>query len=263
MTLPVTGAAAALTEPVDLVPRSWVGYLTLASVGLWAAFLGPIQVLLPLQAEDLAPSHKELVFGVVTGLGAAVAVVASWQCGAWSDRTTSRFGRRVPWVLGGALFAAASLVLLSWAPNVVMMALAWCLAQFGLTAMLAAVTAAVPDQVPVPQRGAVGGWLGVAQTVGLVGGVAIASAFGGVKAGYIATALLLLIFAVPYLLRSRDHRITADMVTRQQSAVIRRFVQTVRDNPDFGWAWLTRFLVNLGNFLGTLYLLFFLDDAVG
>lgn len=261
--LPVAGTSAALSEPVDPVPRSWVATLTLASVGLWAAFLGPIQVLLALQAEELAPNHKELVFGLVTGLGAAVAVVASWQCGAWSDRTTSRFGRRVPWVLGGAVFGAASLVLLAWAPNVALMVVGWCLAQVGLNAMLAAITAAVPDQVPVPQRGAVGGWLGVAQTVGLVGGVAVASAFGGIKAGYIATAILLVVLAVPYLLRSGDHRITADMVTPKQSDVFARFVATVRANPDFGWAWLTRFLVNLGNFLGTLYLLFFLDDAVG
>src|SRR5262245_3562471 len=129
--LPAAGIHMALTEPTDRVPRSWIGVLTLASVGLWAAFLGPIQVLLPLQAEALAPHHKEAVFGVVTGLGAAVSVVASWQCGAWSDRTTSRFGRRVPWVLGGALFGAASLLLLAWAPNVATMLIGWCLAQAG------------------------------------------------------------------------------------------------------------------------------------
>lgn len=255
---------AALTEPTDPVPRSWIAVLTVASIGLWAAFLGPIQVLLPLQAEDLSPDHKEVVFGVVTGIGAAVSVWASWQCGAWSDRTTSRLGRRVPWVLGGALFGGASLVLLSWAPNVAVMLLGWCLAQFGLNAMLAAVTAAVPDQVPIPQRGAVGGWLGVAQTVGLVGGVAVASAVGAVAAGYLTTAALLVLLAVPYLLHSRDHAITAEMVAaRPKSDVLRRFVRTVKENPDFGWAWLTRFLVNLGNFLGTLYLLYFLDDAVG
>ncbi|HWG02011.1 MAG TPA: MFS transporter, partial [Trebonia sp.] len=34
-----------------------------------------------------------------------------------------------------------------------------------------------------------------------------------------------------------------------------------RQYPDFGWAWLTHFLVNLGNDLGTLYLLYFLADG--
>ena len=32
--------------------------------------------------------------------------------------------------------------------------------------------------------------------------------------------------------------------------------------PDFAWAWLTRLLVSTGNHMVTLYLLFFLSDAV-
>ena len=35
-----------------------------------------------------------------------------------------------------------------------------------------------------------------------------------------------------------------------------------RQYPDFGWAWLTRFLASLAIAMGTLYLLYFLRDAV-
>ena len=35
-----------------------------------------------------------------------------------------------------------------------------------------------------------------------------------------------------------------------------------RAYPDFGWAWLTRFLASLSIAMGTLYLLYFLRDAV-
>jgi len=35
-----------------------------------------------------------------------------------------------------------------------------------------------------------------------------------------------------------------------------------RQYPDFGWAWLTRFLTSLAIAMGTLYLLYFLRDAV-
>ena len=56
------------------------------------------------------------------------------------------------------------------------MAVAWCGVQATLNAMLAAVTATVPDQVPVHTRGRVGGILAVAQTLGVVGGTGIASA---------------------------------------------------------------------------------------
>jgi MFS family permease len=43
---------------------------------------------------------------------------------------------------------------------------------------------------------------------------------------------------------------------------LRGFWVSPRLHPDFGWAWLTRFLVQLGNALGLVYLYYFLDDAV-
>ena len=36
-----------------------------------------------------------------------------------------------------------------------------------------------------------------------------------------------------------------------------------RQHPDFGWAWAARFLVQLGNAMATVYLLFFLKDRIG
>ena len=44
--------------------------------------------------------------------------------------------------------------------------------------------------------------------------------------------------------------------------ISRSFRFSPRQNPDFAWAWATRFLVQLGNALGTLYLLYFLRDKV-
>ncbi len=259
---PVPGAA--LAEPLRSPPARWVVALSLASIGLWAGFFGPIQVLLAQQAEAIDADHKAFVFSLVTGLGAFVSVVCNPLFGAFSDRTTLRQGRRLPWVAGGALGGAAALLLLAVADSVAVMALGWCLAQASLNAMLAAVTATVPDQVPVDRRGLVGGILAVAQTVGVVGGVGIASATGSIAAGYVATAAVLLVLAVPYCLDSRDIALPREL--RPEFAwgtFLRSFWVSPREHPDFAGAWLTRMLVNLGNALGTLYLLFYLDDAVG
>jgi MFS family permease len=131
--------------------------------------------------------------------------------------------------------------------------------------MLAAITATIPDQVPVSQRGVVGGWVAVAQTLGVVGGVGIATVTGGVAAGFVATAAAVVVLAVPFVLRSGD----VPLAPRQQRPAFSLrelaagFWVDPRLHPDFGWAWLTRFLVNLGNALGTLYLFFYLQDAVG
>jgi MFS family permease len=255
---------AVLHDPEAPVRRGWVASMTLASIGLWAGFFGPIQVLLAEQAAEMVPEHKAAVLGVVTGLGALVSVVANPLFGALSDRTTSRLGRRLPWVAGGAVGGAASLLVLAWAPNVAVMALGWCLAQAALNAMLAALTAAVPDQVPLRQRGVVGGWVGLAQTMGIVAGSGIAAAAGGIAAGYAAIAAALLLLSVPYVLRSHDLRVPHGWVTPiTVREFVRRFWISPRQHPDFAWAWVTRFLVNLGNAMGTLYLLFYLKDAVG
>jgi MFS family permease len=257
------GAVSALAEPVESVSRRWVASVTLAGVGLWAGFFGPIQVLLAQQAAVVSPDHKEFVFGVVTGAGSAVSVVANPLFGALSDRTTSRFGRRVPWVVGGALLGAVALVLLATARSVPTLVLGWSLAQASLNAMFAALTATVPDLVPVRERGAVGGWVAVSQTLGIVGGVGIATATGGIAAGYYATAAAVVVLAMPYVLGSRDLPLPPSLRPAfSVRELVGSFWISPSRHPDFAWAWLTRFLVNLGNSLGTLLLYFYLQDAV-
>jgi MFS family permease len=255
---------AALREPVLIPPARWVAFLTLASIGLWAGFFGPIQVLLAQQAEAIDPVNKKEILSLVLGLGALTSVVCNPVFGAFSDRTTLRMGRRLPWIAGGALGGALSLAVLSVADTVVVMAVGWCGVQATLNAMLAAVTATVPDQVPVGRRGRVGGILAIAQTAGVVGGTGIASATGSIAAGYLTTAAVLVVLAIPYCLGSRDHPLPREL---RDPFDVRRFARSFwispRAYPDFAWAWLTRFLVNLGNAVGLLYLLYFMQDVVG
>jgi MFS family permease len=201
---------------------------------------------------------------VVTGAGAFVSTVLNPVWGAFSDRTVLRIGRRLPWVLGGLVAGVVAMVLLSQATTVVAMVAAWCLAQGALNAMLAAITATVPDQVPVRQRGAVGGWLAIAQTVGVVLGSGIATATGSIAAGYLTTAGLLVVLALPYCVDSRD--LAFDRDDREPfdlGRFARSFWVSPRRHPDFAWAWVTRFLMNVANALLLLYLLYYLQDAVG
>ncbi len=248
----------ALAEPTEKVPARWTALLSLAGLGLFTAFYGPIQVLLGKQAQELAPENKELALGLVVGLGAAISMVSNPLFGAISDRTTWRLGRRLPWTAIGAAGGAVSLVVLAVAPNIAVMALGWCLAQLTLNAMLAALVAAVPDQVPHAQRGMVGGWFGVGQTLGIVVGSGLAAAVGGLTAGYLVCAAFLVVATVPYLGLRRDTVIEA-----RPPFDWRGFWISPRRFPDFGWAWLTRFLMNLGNSIAIVYLLYFLQDAVG
>ncbi|WP_322869743.1 MFS transporter [Streptomyces goshikiensis] len=259
----MTGAREAAAPASTGVGGGWVSALSLANLGVWVGWFGPLQLLLARQAEYLAPEHKTSTLALVTGVGAAVSMVANPVFGALSDRTTARVGRRVPWVVAGVAGGAAGLLLLSRAASVTAVIAGWCLVQLALNAAFAALTAAVPDQVPRRQRGLVGGWLGVSQVGGILVGTALATAAGGITAGYLACAAFSVLAAVPYVLMRRDVRLSpADRPALRWRTFLTGFWIDPRRHPDFGWAWLTRFLMNLSYSISTMYLLYYLTDAV-
>ncbi|MFD4925108.1 MFS transporter [Streptomyces goshikiensis] len=259
----MTGAREAAAPAATGVGGGWVSALSLANLGVWVGWFGPLQLLLARQAEYLAPEHKTSTLALVTGVGAAVSMVANPVFGALSDRTTARVGRRVPWVVAGVAGGAAGLLLLSRAASVTAVIAGWCLVQLALNAAFAALTAAVPDQVPRRQRGLVGGWLGVSQVGGILVGTALATAAGGITAGYLACAAFSVLAAVPYVLMRRDVRLSpADRPALRWRTFLTGFWIDPRRHPDFGWAWLTRFLMNLSYSISTMYLLYYLTDAV-
>ena len=243
------------------VRAPWVSLLAVANLAVFAAFFGPLQVLLAQQAEELSPGSKEATLGLVTGVGAFVAMVANPVLGACSDRTRGRFGRRRPWVALGALVSAGGLALLSGSQLVGLMVLGWALVQLGANGSLAAIMAAIPDRVPRRQRGVVGGTVALAQTVGALLGVGIASLTGSWSVGYVAVAGFVLLASLPYVLGGRDDPITS-VPAFTWGSFLRGFWVSPREHPDFAWAWVVRFLVQLGNALGLVYLYYFLQDRV-
>jgi MFS family permease len=251
-------------EPVTRVGRRWIALIALANLGLYLGYFGPLEVLLPNQVQAIAGSaHKVAVLGVVTGIGAAVAMISNPVAGALSDRTTSRFGRRHPWTVCGALAGAAALILLAGQHTIAGLVVGWCLAQAGLNAMQASVTAGVPDHVPVEQRGLVSGWIGLPQTVGVVLAVALVTLVVTGNSGYVLIAVLVVACALPFALTTPDARLSrADRPPFGWRVFARSFWVSPRRHPDFAWAWLTRFAVNLGNAMAILYLLYFLRDRI-
>ncbi|RKN19003.1 MFS transporter [Micromonospora musae] len=260
---------AALAEPTTPVRRGWIALVFAANLGVWMAFFTPIQVLLPQQVERISPDGKEEMLALVTGLGAVAAVLANPLAGALSDRTCLRlggreFGRRHVWTAGGAVLGALALLLLAQQRTVLGVTLGWVAAQVCFNAMLASLTAAVPDRVPVAQRGGVSGWVGIPQALGLVvGAVLVTAVVTDNAAGYAAIALAMLVLALPFALFTADDPLprTHRPALRWRALFASMWVSP-RRHPDFAWAWFTRFLVQTGNALGTLYLLYFLTDGV-
>ncbi|HZE37270.1 MAG TPA: MFS transporter [Stackebrandtia sp.] len=254
----------ALAEPRDKVGPVWIGGITAAVLGVYMSFYTPIQVLLPLQLAHIDPSTKVATFGWVSGAGALVSVFANPIAGALSDRTTGRLGRRHPWTLGGLILGAIALAFLGVQTTVLGVAIGWCVAQAALNGAYASLNAAVPDHVPVRQRAMVSGWMGFPQALGLVMGAAIVTMLvTGMASGYLAIGIMTVALGLPFVLTTPDPplpRSAAPAVSWRK--ILAGLWISPRRHPDFAWAWITRFLIMLGNATGTLYLLFFLQDAV-
>ncbi|MFF1876164.1 MFS transporter, partial [Kitasatospora herbaricolor] len=111
-----TTLPAVYAEPTRKVTGRWIAFFAIAWLGIWMAQLAPIQKLLPDQVTAQLKStywvDNVVAFGIISGISGVCAIVAYPLTGALSDRTTSRFGRRRPWIAIGAVVFAVSLVLL-------------------------------------------------------------------------------------------------------------------------------------------------------
>lgn len=255
-------------EPKRAVSGGWIALFAIAWLGVWMAQLTPIQLLLPAQVEAQLSAtswiDKVVAFGIVSGIAGVFAFLAFPLTGALSDRTTSRFGRRRPWILGGAVLFAAALILLGVQQSLVGIGIFWSLALIGFCVSTAALTAVISDQVPVGQRGFVSGFISAPQATGTILGVLLVVVLAlSQVVGYTLVAVLLVLLVLPFVLRIPD----AVLPRSARSPLTLRALASglwisPRQYPDFGWTLTSRILVNFGNAFGTSLLLYFLQDGL-
>ncbi|WP_239437146.1 MFS transporter [Arthrobacter alpinus] len=261
----VSSASAAIAAlPTRRVGGRWVTFFALSWFGVWIAQLTPVQLLLPLQLEELLATtdwiQNVLGFGTISGIAGAFALVAYPLTGALSDRTTSRFGRRRPWIAAGTAGFAVSLLFLGFQHSLVGIGVCWVAAGIFFCVLTAALTAAISDQVPVNQRGYVSGWISAPQAMGIIAGLVLVTTLGlGTFGGYALMAALLVILVLPFLLLIPDAVLPRGVVSPLTwRSLLEGMWISPRAFPDFGWTLLSRVLVNLGNAFGTSLLLYFL-----
>jgi len=101
------------------------------------------------------------------------------------------------------------------------------------------------------------------QIIGVVLAVALVSEVVTGNGGYTLMAVLVVACALPFVLTTPDPPLArADRPAFAWRAFLASFWLSPRQYPDFGWAWLTRFTISLGNAMAILYLLYFLRDRI-
>jgi len=213
---------------------------------------------------ELAPDRKESVLSLALGLGALISLVVNPIAGLLSDRTTSRFGMRRPWILGGLVVGTFGLYLIA-SGGVAMVVVGWCVTQFGFNFLIPTLLAVLPDQVPERQHGRVSGILNAGFPVGVVAGVFTAQAVSpNMLAMFMVPGAVAAVLVVLFTLRLNDRRLSPDAVAPLDwKGFFGGFWISPRAAPDFVWAWLSRFLLFMG--LATLlsYQVFYLLEKVG
>jgi MFS family permease len=238
--------------------------MPIALVGLFVALLPPVIVSLALKVNEIAADNTAGVLSLALGLGALMALLMNPLAGRLSDRTRGRFGMRRPWIIGGIVAGYLSLILLTQAGDVFSLVLAWMLVQLSFNAAIAALLAIMADSVRPKNRGRVAAAVGVAQNGSLVIGVFIVQLFDATTPQVLVPGAVGCAVVITFALTFKDRVLTEKPATAfGVKDFFGSFVFDPRKNPDFGWAWLMRFLLTAAAVTATNYLALYLINNLG
>ena len=258
-------AVARLTAEPNKVSGWFIFRYTAAMAGLFAALLTPVIIGLSLKLLALDSANATTNLALVAGVGAFLAMAANPFFGRLSDRTVGRFGMRRPWLLAGSVVGLGGLAIIAVGNDIPTILVGWCIAQIAFNGTLATLSAVIADQVPKKQRGTVSGFLGIAQGVGILIGVALAQLFtGNMFLLFIVPGIVGLVLIFLFALTFKDRVLTKHS---KEPYDFRLFIKSFWTNPfkypSFGWAWLSRFSILLALSFVTTYQTFYLLKQVG
>ena len=263
-------AAPDTTQPAArerLAPdlRRLIGFIAPVNIAIYLVVGAIPGVLLPLQVQGIDEANKAANLALITGIGAIAAMIASPIAGLISDRTRSRFGRRAPWLFGGAIISGLMLTGMGLANGVIQLVIAWAVVQVALNFVISPLTALMPDRVPSAARGLFATLVGVGMMFGSLGGQVLGSAFAeNIRAAYLVLPGIMIVAITLFVVFVREPS-SLDRVNQPFNLhlFLKTFWVSPRKHPDFAWGFLGRILLFTGYFTVTGYQLYILQDYIG
>ncbi len=239
--------------------------LALVNIALFAAYSGVLSVLLPQHVATLAPEDKVASLALITSVSFGFTALAQPLFGALSDRTRSRWGSRLPWMVACAIAGGAALVVMGGVQSIALLVILWAVAQFTLNGTDVAASAYLVDAFPQHRRGRVAAILSVAAIVGgVVGAVVSGQLVASLPVGYAVLAAVVVVAVAVFAVVFRDRRIAVTDAPARVGALefLRGFWIDPRRHPDFAWVlvWRIVFMLAYGSVHG--YLFYLLTDYV-
>lgn len=231
------------------------------SYGLCFANFGII--LLPKETERLWPEHQGIMLGVLLGI-AGLSQIVSPLVGVYSDRCTSRYGRRRPFMFWAGIPAILCLPLM-WIARTYYLGpfflLSFFFAMLALTTVYSGYSGLLPDFVNKKQTGAASGIMGVMQLLGSLLGSLIFAVFSlEVSYSYpILASSVIVCLSISLIVAKETPLKEAKPVTKKD--ILSSYYVSPSEHPDFFWVFIVRTCYYMGISV-QIFLLYYLRDVI-
>lgn len=240
-------------------PASWLG-----------PYIAAVSLFLPTLIQYIDEENKIQLVALFSICAMVVAAISNMVAGYLSDRTRSRFGKRTPWLVGGAAAFMLSMILASMANNIPFLLVSWMLGQVALNFIVAPMVAwleLAPENGKATASGAYGG-LGMA--LGNNGFTIIAAMFlGQARLGFIVFGIVTFVGTLIAALIVREpsnldeELVVAEKKEKTSLKEAMAIFPSWSVGRDYYLALIGKLFQGIGNFSVTGYLLFIMTDFLG
>lgn len=201
---------------------------------------------------------------VITAIGLFISMFIQPITGVLSDRMRSPWGRRAPWIVGGAVLGSMLLVGLRHSSTILVIAVCWALGQLVITVGQGPLLTTVADRVDETRIGTASAISGLGAMFGgvagaLAGGV-LFSRFG--LDAYYPFAVMLVVCALAFAYFARDRSsMSLEVQPMDWRKFFQAFVIPLRDS-DFRWVWIAKIVMMFGYAVSHAFSIYMLQSYV-
>lgn len=232
---------------------------------LWA---GMITIVVQTLVSQMMGARKDLYLGWTLALGALISTIVCLITGTLSDRSRWKMGRRRPYIIAGTLLSVPPLLWMAHVNTIAMLILDFCLVQLWTNVATSPYQAMMPDMVPKEHQGTASAYMGMSSLLGQLGGLICCGLLierpGGLWIIMITLSVLMIVtmlYTVWRLPESSANSNPAASVSLIET-ITESFKIKPSEHPDFFRLIISRFIINMGFYTCTEFLLYYVTDAL-
>lgn len=244
-----------LVPALIIGPATWLGpYIAAASL------------FVPGLIQQLDPKHKVELLALFSVCAMIVGSVSNITAGYLSDRTRSRFGKRAPWIMCGAITFMIAMGVASTSNTIPFLLISWVLAQIGLNFIVAPMVAWIDFTSQEGRGTASSAYGGIGFALGNNGFTIIAAMFlNQIRLGFITFGIITFIGTLIAVLIVREPSNIDEPIEKNQKKSLSlkdslKIFPTWKKGRDYYLAFIAKLSQGVGNFAVTGYLLYIITD---